>query len=136
MSMPSSAPELGNGRSRSPRYSGPCRRHQIGQPTSPLSSWCTGRRSYYPPNCSMGPQDLGPSTRRGRRSPEGCHQLTRIIHGHCRHKVCWIPTSTPTVPHTQASSQGFPGRRFSSTTDTNQERKAQVVPALGGILSS
>jgi hypothetical protein len=55
MSMPGSAPELGNGWSRSPRYSGSCEQRPIGQPTSPPSSWCTGQRSCYPLNCSMPP---------------------------------------------------------------------------------
>jgi hypothetical protein len=50
MSMPSSAPEPGNGRPRSPRYSGAYERCPIGQPTSHHSSWCKGWSLCYPPD--------------------------------------------------------------------------------------
>jgi hypothetical protein len=50
---PGSALEPGNGQPRAPQYSGDCRRHLIGPPASPHSSWYMGRRCNTPKQNNM-----------------------------------------------------------------------------------
>jgi hypothetical protein len=45
-----------------------------------------------------------------------------------------VPAGPPALPRAKGLPPGLSGRRFGPMMDTNQEGKAQTIPALGGTL--
>jgi hypothetical protein len=91
-----------------------------------------GRKQCCPPTYSTGPPRFEPINRHNKRGPKGHHQPTQRIKRHSSHKVSKVPAGSLALPHTKSLPPGLSGRQFGPVVDTNQEGKAQTIPALGG----